>query len=161
MNIKSTMKKYGRRLVAKSKHSQITPHNIKFHIDELTVDKFAGWIYLQDDEQFLCCSLTLLINGKKCLHVRANQYRSDLLESGFGSGCHGFNVAVSWQDFELNKNSIEVKVGAISVYQAEIFVEQKQMLVAMTKQLTKHFDEALGAITAKMSDLSTSSSLKV
>lgn len=64
------------------------------HLDYVRDGVFSGWLYNRDqrDQQL---NFELFINGLYQGSVSTGIYRSDLVEAGYGNGCHGFRGRTS------------------------------------------------------------------
>ena len=58
------------------------------YIDEYRDGVLTGWCRIPNNDDIV--SVDIVVNGTKVITVRADIYREDLYELGFGSGKHGF-----------------------------------------------------------------------
>jgi hypothetical protein len=129
-----------------------TDESIRYHIDEYSLERVTGWLCQQQAKFFLDCEPSLSLNGKLLPNAEINIMRDDLLSAGFGSGKHGFNAAVNWQQFEVGENIVELRVDKSTIITIKLIVTEKQMLAALSQQICAHIDTSLSILREKMTD---------
>jgi hypothetical protein len=145
MKIIKSIKKRLSKYLFKARAAVSRKQGVRYHIDEFSLERITGWFCRQQDKAFLDCELSLFLNGKLIVDSEINIMRGDLLSAGFGSGRHGFNAAVNWQQFEVGENRLEFKVNDNTKHVKKLVVTEKQMLVAMSKQICAHIDLVIKA----------------
>ena len=61
------------------------------HIDEITMDRVAGWVWDRRKPRGILRA-SLLMDGEPLASAEANQFREDLQRAGIGSGQYGFAI---------------------------------------------------------------------
>ena len=63
----------------------------RFHIDEISETKIAGWVIREDDPSRHC--LVAVRAGERIIaRTVASEFRGDLATAGVGDGCHAFDI---------------------------------------------------------------------
>jgi len=121
-----------------------------FHVDELSIFQFSGWIYGSASEKLSDSIVAFTLNDTKVCETEASISREDLSESGIGD-C-GFSVEPNWQVFEEGENAVVMYFNDVPVHVFNIYVTRKQLLVAMTRQVHRQIDLAKTEIINAMNN---------
>lgn len=106
-----------------------------FHIDELSIFEFSGWVYVNQHELVRPCKVSFKINDAVVCQAEASVWREDLKSAGVANGDCGFSVEPNWQVFEAGDNSIVMYVNETPVHVFNLTITTKQLMVAMTGQI--------------------------
>jgi hypothetical protein len=113
-----------------------------FHIDELSIFKFSGWVFENSSKSSKSCSVSFKLNNAVICETFASVFREDLKTSGIGTGDCGFNVEPNWQVFDEGENVIVMYVNDVPVHVFNLKVTNKQLMVAMTSQIHRQIELA-------------------
>jgi hypothetical protein len=113
-----------------------------FHIDELSIFKFSGWVYENSKKCAESCLVSFKLNNAIICETPASVFREDLKMSGIGDGSCGFNVEPNWQVFEEGENVVVMYVNDVPVHAFNLTVTSKQLMVAMTSQIHRKIELA-------------------
>lgn len=81
-----------------------------FSIDALDVDGFVGWACKAGDTSSSSCYIKLFSGETLIAEGKANQYRDDLHDLGYGNGCKGFNLKVNWRVLNTGVNKLSLLI---------------------------------------------------
>ena len=88
----------------------VEKHYADFSIDAIGVDGFVGWARKAGDTSCRSCYVKLFSGDKLIAEGKANQYRDDLHDMGYGNGCKGFNLKVNWRALDTGENKLSVLI---------------------------------------------------
>ena len=117
-----------------------------FHIDELSIFKFSGWVLENSKKSAESCIVSFKLNNAIICETPASVFREDLKISGIGDGTCGFNVEPNWQVFEEGENVVVMYVNDVPVHAFNLTVTNKQLMVAMTSQIHRQIELAKAEI---------------
>lgn len=113
-----------------------------FHIDELSIFRFSGWVYVNQRENAKPCHVSFKLNNTVVCQTEASVVREDLKKAGIANGDCGFSVEPNWQTFEAGSNAIVMYVNGKPVHVFNVTITTKQLMVAMTGQIHRQIDIA-------------------
>lgn len=113
-----------------------------FHIDELSIFKFSGWVFENSSKSAESCFVSFKLNSAIICETPASVFREDLKISGIGDGACGFSVEPNWQVFEEGENVVVMYVNGVPVHAFNLTVTNKQLMVAMTSQIHRQIELA-------------------
>jgi hypothetical protein len=79
-------------------------------IDKLDVSVFRGWARNVADQGKVPCTLKLCQGERVVAQGKANDYRDDLHDLGYGNGCLGFSLKVNWRALDVGENKLNLYV---------------------------------------------------
>ncbi len=113
-----------------------------FHIDELSIFRFSGWVFENSQKSTENCLVSFKLNNVIICETPASVFREDLKNSGIGDGACGFDVEPNWQVFEEGENVVVMYVNDVPVHSFRLTVTNKQLMVAMTSQIHRQIELA-------------------
>ena len=113
-----------------------------FHIDELSIFRFSGWVYVNNYESAKPCHVSFKLNSTLVCQTHASVLRDDLKKAGIANGDCGFSIEPNWQVFETGDNLIVMYVNGKPVHVFNVKITTKQLMVAMTGQIHRQIDLA-------------------
>lgn len=122
-----------------------------FHIDELSIFNFSGWVYQNQRGNSKACSVSFKLNNSIICETQASTFREDLKKAGIGNGDCGFSVEPNWQVFEAGDNTVAMYVNDIPIHVFNVTITTKQLMVAMTSQIHRQIDLAKAEIIKSIS----------
>ncbi|MEP1554875.1 MAG: hypothetical protein ABJJ44_05985 [Paraglaciecola sp.] len=79
-------------------------------IDKLDVNVFRGWARKVGDQGNVPCTVKLCQEERIVAQGKANDYRDDLHDLGYGNGCLGFSLTVDWRALDVGENKLTLYV---------------------------------------------------
>ncbi|MAC45239.1 hypothetical protein [Alteromonas australica] len=122
-----------------------------FHIDELSIFKFSGWVFKNSSTSEESCFVSFKLNNATICETPASIFREDLETSGIGNGACGFSVEPNWQVLEEGENVVVMYVNDVPVHSFRLTVTNKQLMVAMTSQIHRQIELAKTEIIESIS----------
>ena len=92
------------------------------HLDTVQLDRVTGWAQDQEHREAAVC-LDIYDNDVLVTRTLANRYRPDLQAAGFGSGRHGFDVALNLSPLETHSISVRRSSDGAELIGSPVLVE--------------------------------------
>jgi hypothetical protein len=88
----------------------VEKHYADFSIDSLSTEGFSGWARKCGDISSTSCYVKLYSGDILIAEGKANKYRDDLHDLGYGNGCKGFNLKVNWRALDTGENKLSLLI---------------------------------------------------